>query len=97
MPTRTTNTAPRTPACRVIPFLRPPCRPIADTDPAMRRLERQLFVCVRMGIVAATPAALGPAQAIWVRDGRRRDVAQQKWNDLPVRVVGELYVVPGGA
>jgi hypothetical protein len=97
MPICSTNTKPRPSVCRVIPFQRPPCRPIADTDAALRRIERQLFVCARMGIVTATPACLGLAQAIWVRDGHRQVVSQRKWNDLPVRVVGELYVVSHGA
>lgn len=93
MPTSATSTTPRVPACRVIPFPRPSCRPTADTDAAPRRIERQLFVCAKMGIAAATPAIVGPAQVIWVGDGRRQVVAQRKWQDLPVRVVGELYVV----
>jgi hypothetical protein len=50
-----------------------------------------------MGIAAATPVAFGAAQAIWVRDGDQRILAQRKWQDLPVRVVGELYVVSDGA
>jgi len=52
-----------------------------------------LIAGILEGLAIATPGTLGYAASIWVRDHERRVEANQEWNDLPVRVLGELFVV----
>ncbi len=35
-----------------------------------------------------------PADSLWVRDNATWVQAFAKWHDLPIRVVGELFIVP---
>lgn len=42
---------------------------------------------------AVATVDFGPANALWVRDHVRRDEAARRWDDLPVRVLGDLYIV----
>lgn len=37
-----------------------------------------------------------PADSLWVRDNATWVQAFAKWHDLPIRVVGELFLVPDG-
>jgi len=35
-----------------------------------------------------------PADSLWVRDNATWVQAFAKWHDLPIRIVGELFIVP---
>jgi len=34
-----------------------------------------------------------PARCLWVRDEERRLAASKRWRDMPIRKLGELYIV----
>lgn len=42
---------------------------------------------------AVATVDFGPANALWVRDPEIANVAAQRWDDLPIRVLGDLYLV----
>jgi len=57
-----------------------------DHDP------REFFVDVLAGYAVST-IDFGPANARWVRDAKRLTQAGGRWDDLPVRVLGALFMV----
>ena len=44
---------------------------------------------------AVATVDFGPANALWVRDGDIASAAAERWDDLPIRVLGDLYLVAG--
>jgi hypothetical protein len=57
-----------------------------DHDP------REFLVEVLAGYPVST-VDFGPANALWVRDAKRLKQAGRRWDGLPVRVLGTLFVV----
>lgn len=48
------------------------------------------------GHVVEIQTGYRPADSLWVRDNATWVQAFAKWHDLPIRIVGELFIVPDG-
>jgi len=51
---------------------------------------------LRAGYAVATTTGCPAADSLWVRDNTAWVHAFTRWHTLPIRIVGELFVVPGG-
>jgi hypothetical protein len=52
---------------------------------------------LRAGHVVEIQTGYLPADSLWVRDNATWVQAFAKWHDLPIRIVGELFIVPDAA
>ncbi|MGD8809175.1 MAG: hypothetical protein PVG24_06195 [Gammaproteobacteria bacterium] len=78
---------------RVITFTRRPIRVPESMRCAGSQTERKFFDSVRRGNAAYVENVPLPARCLWVRDEERRMAASRRWRDMPIRKLGELYVI----
>ena len=80
-------------SARVITFTRRPIRVPESMRCAGSQTERKFFDSVRRGNAAYVENVPLPARCLWVRDEERRMAASRRWRDMPIRKLGELYII----